>query len=226
MLKNERQMSAHLYNALGKLKHDILELASMAEAQLQQSVIALVQRNSRTAQAVIDKDIELDRKKIDIEEECLQVLALHQPVAHDLRFVIAALKMTNDLERIGDYAVHIAERTLVLSERQDIAPLFDFSAMAELVIDMLKKSINALINQDAALAREVWTADDAIDDMHKNSFNLVEERVRAKADDVHYLMQFVSVSRYLERVADLATNIANDVVYLVTGQLSRHKKEL
>jgi phosphate transport system protein len=224
MLKNERLMSVHLHNALGKLKDDILELASMAEAQLQKAVAALVQRNPRTAREVIDHDTVIDRKELDIEEECLQVLALHQPVAHDLRFVISALKMTNDLERIGDYAVHIAERTIVLSERSDIQPLVDFSSMTALVAEMLRKAINSLINQDAELAREVWKGDDAIDDLHKEVFTLFETRVKQKADEVHHLLQFVSVSRYLERVADLATNIADDVVYMVEGHPVRHSQ--
>lgn len=222
MLKREDQMSVNLQTALGGLKSKLLALAALSENQLSQSVEALKHRDVQLAKEVIARDTEVDRLEVELEEECLEVLALHQPVAHDLRFVVIVLKINNDLERIGDYAVNISERCISLSEHSRSDMAIDYSSLSDLVRKLLRESIQALIGQDVTLARKVWKADREIDAMHRNNFEMIERRIKASPDETHYLIQTLSVSRYLERVADLATNIAEDVVYLVEGKIIRH----
>ena len=215
-------MSVHLANALGGLKGEILSLASLAEDQVSRSLKALHNSDTTLAQAVIEQDDELDRKEVELEEECLKVLALYQPVAHDLRFVVSALKLTNDLERIGDYGAHIAHRAISLAGMREISEVLDLDGMGKLVLTMLQKSIDALINQNVKAAREVWTLDEEIDAIHKGNYSKLETQLKATPNRAGTLLQLLSVSRYLERIADLATNIADDVVYLVEGRMTRH----
>jgi phosphate transport system protein len=174
---------------------------------------------------LIEEDREIDQIEVDIEEECLKLLALHQPVAIDLRYIIAVIKINNDLERIGDLAVNIAERAAFLSTQKKLDLLFDFPGMAEKTQSMLKKSLDSLVNMDSALALEVCASDDEVDEMNREMFVRVQDRIRKDTNRLECLIHLLSASRHLEPVADCATNIAEDVVYMIDGQIVRHRAE-
>jgi phosphate transport system protein len=212
-----------LQRELDGLKKMILGLSAAVEQNVSRAVRAVERRDAETARRVIDSDKEIDAAEVDIEEECLKVFALHQPVASDLRFIVAVLKINNDLERIGDLATNIAERAVSLSEQERIAAPIDLAGMSEKVQLMLKKSLDALVNRDALLAHEIGALDDEIDELNRANFVKVQEQIRRDLDRIDSLMQFLSVSRYLERIADHTLNIAEDVIYMIEGTIIRHK---
>jgi phosphate transport system protein len=205
-----------------KLKKNILALSAVVEESVQQSVQALDKLDVGLAEKVIGNDDRIDDMEVDFEEECLKILALHQPVANDLRFIISVLKINNDLERIGDLATNIAERTLSLAAEERIPVPFDFTGMANKVEEMLKKSIDALVNYDLRLAAQVCRMDDEVDSKHKSTYQQVKEEIRKHPERLESLVHYLSVSRHLERIADLATNLAEDVIYMIEGDIVRH----
>jgi phosphate transport system protein len=215
-------MTMHFAREMEKLKKRILVLGADVEEVLQQAVQALDRMDGSLAREVADNDHRIDNMEVDLEEECLKVLALYQPVANDLRFVVSVLKINNDLERIADLAVNISERTLDLLGKERIAVPFEFSAMSEKVCDMVKKSLDALVNQDAREAREVVALDDEVDALHHKSYGMVIERIHRAPEHIEQLICYLVISRYLERIADQTTNIAEDVLYLVEGEIVRH----
>jgi phosphate transport system protein len=188
-------------------------------------VNSIDRRDVALAREVIDSDTEIDHTEISVEEECLKILALHQPVAIDLRFVVSCLKINSDLERIGDLAVNIAERSLFLirSVRVDIP--FDFVGMADKAQSMLKGALDALVNFDPDLARKVCAMDDEVDEINRQMYDLVKDAIRREPESLDSLIHLLSVSRHLERIGDHATNIAEDVIYMLTGEIVRHKSE-
>jgi len=216
-------MTQHFQKEIEKLKKKILHLSAMVEESLTLAVKAVTNRDSALARQIIDFDNEIDEMEVDVEEECLKTLALHQPVAIDLRFIIAVLKINNDLERIGDLASNIAERTTDLVQWRNRDVPFDLPAMLLHSITMVKKSTDALISMDPALAREVCASDDYMDELHRLAFKTVQEEIKNKPEMVEYYIQLLSVSRVLERIADHATNIAEDVIYMVEGRIIRHR---
>ncbi len=218
-------ISRHLDRSMEKLKKMILELSAAVEQDVQMAVQAVSERNPRLAQLVIDSDNDIDKLEVDIEEECLQILALHQPVAIDLRFVVSVLKINNDLERVGDEAVNIAERAQYLAQSQVFEIPFDFTIMLEKSKLMLQHALDALMNMDAALAHQVGAQDDEIDELNRQMYTYVQDSIRAQPEHVEALIHLLSVSRHLERIADYATNIAEDVVYMIEGEIIRHKPE-
>ena len=218
-------MPKHLQHALDKLKRSIFSLSGMVEESVRDAVRALDTRDSRLAQKVIDADLEIDHAEVDVEEEGLKILALHQPVAIDLRFIVAVLKINNDLERIGDLAVNIAERAQFLATHEKVDIPFDFAGMAEKAQAMVKQSLDALVNLDAGAALAVCAADDEVDAMNRQMYLQVGEGIREHPDQVESLTHLLSVSRHLERIADHATNIAEDVIYMVRGEIVRHQAE-
>jgi phosphate transport system protein len=218
-------MSTHLINEIEKLKKMILSLSAMAEESVQRAVKALDSRDAALAQRVVDNDYEIDKKEVDVEEECLKILALHQPVAIDLRLIIAVLKINNDLERVADLAVNIAERAVFLATQQKVPMWFNFAQMAEKAQAMLHKSLDALVNLDPKLAREVCAADDEVDAMNRDAYLRVQEGIRRHPERMESLIHLLSVSRHLERIADHATNIAEDVIYMCEGEIVRHRSE-
>jgi phosphate transport system protein len=207
------------------LKRRILEESALVEESVQKSVKAIKERDAELAKTVIDGDPELDQMEVDIEEECQKVLALHQPVASDLRFIIAVLKINNDLERIGDLAVNIAERAVYLASTERVTMPFDFEGMAGKAQAMLRNSLDALVNLNIELALKVLAADDEVDAINRLMYNDVQEGIRQHPEHIGQLIHLLSVSRHLERVADHATNIAEDVVYLIRGDIVRHRSE-
>jgi phosphate transport system protein len=218
-------MSQHLVREITRVKQQILTLGAEVEDSLRQAVSSLINRDTTLAKQVMSRDNVIDQHEVDIEEDCLKILALHQPVAIDLRFLIAVLKINNDLERIGDLAVNIAERSLSLSMQPPITPPFDLANMAERVQAMVQRSLDALVKLDVQAARQVLIEDDVVDEAHRMMYDRVKTAIRKDLERTDELIQLLTVSRYLERVADHATNIAEDVVYLVEGQIARHRPE-
>lgn len=212
----------HLERAIDELKRMILSLGTDVEESVRLAVQSLTQRNSDLAKKVIAADYEIDQREVYVEEECLKILALHQPVANDLRLIIAILKINNDLERIADLSVNIAERAVYLSTQARVELPFDLQDMAQKVRSMLKRSLDSLVNRDDKLARQVCEDDDAVDDLNREMYGFVEQAIKKDTDNLNSYIQLLSASRYLERMADHTTNIAEDVIYLVTGEIIRH----
>ena len=217
-------MSRHLQKEIDKLKRKILSVSALVEESVHRSVSALAERDILLLEKVIEADSEIDNMEVEIEEECLKILALHQPVAVDLRFIVAVMKINNDLERIGDLSVNIAEIGKFLAVQKKVDVPFDYIGMADKVKGMLKKSLDSLVEMDAKLAREVLPEDDEVDEIHRGMFDLVKQGVDNN-QDINSLLHFFMISRHLERIADHATNIANDVIYMVEGEIIRHKPE-
>lgn len=216
-------MSLVLQKELERLKRMILSLSAVVEESVSRSVRAVERRDLQLAQRIIDADRAIDLTEVDIEEECLKVLALHQPVAIDLRFIAAVLKIDSDLERIGDLAVNIAERAVFLSSKEPVPAPIDLALMAGKVQRMLRQTLDALVNMDARLAYQIGALDDEVDELNRRNFVHIQDQIPKDLSHIDSLMQFLSVSRYLERIADHASNIAEDVVYLVEGSIIRHK---
>lgn len=215
-------MIKHFHHELERLKKELFILSAMVEEAVHLAVRAVMERNLDYAAQVVRHDVAIDQKEVEIEEECLKILALYQPVAADLRYIIVVLKMNNDLERIGDLAVNIAHRASSLIKLQKPAVNFDFSEMSRQVQEMLRQALEALVNRDAKLATSVCEADDIVDELNRQMHNRIRSEIRTNIDDLESLTYYMSVSRNLERIADHATNIAEDVVYLVDGNIIRH----
>jgi phosphate transport system protein len=212
----------HMQRELEKLKKMILALSAVVEESVQQAVLSLVKRDVPLAEKVIAGDEPIDQMEVDLEEECLKILALHQPVAADLRFIVSVLKINNDLERIADLATNVAERTIGLTTVVPCDFPIDVEEMAGKVEAMLEKALDALVNLDKRLAGEVVTLDDEVDSIHKHNYTLVKNQIRKHPERIDALVQYLSISRHLERIADLATNIAEDVTYMIEGEIVRH----
>jgi phosphate transport system protein len=213
----------HIAREIENLKKRLLALSAMVEESFERSVLALNRMDGTLARQVIGGDVVVDQTEVDIEEECLKVLALHQPVANDLRFIVSILKINNDLERIADLAVNIAERVIDLQQMERTPPPFDFVTMSAKVHDMVKKGLDSLVNLDPHLAREVISLDDEVDQMHHETYGLVIEQIKQHPERIHGLICYLVISRYLERIADQTTNIAEDTLYLVEGKIVRHQ---
>lgn len=219
-------MTSIFLREIERLKEMALKVATEVESSLHDAWLAFQERDPDRASRVIDGDERIDQMEVDVEEECLKILALHQPVAIDLRFTIAVIKLNNDLERIGDLAVDMAERAAHLAALDPIPTPPELETMAGRVRTQLRQALDSLVNLDADLARKVCHDDDDVDALHRSMFGRVQELVQREPGRVRDLLQLLSVSRYLERIADHATNIAEDVIYLVEGEIVRHQPEL
>jgi phosphate transport system protein len=208
---------------LEKLKKRILSLGAMAEERVRMAIKAIETRDGDLAVKIMEADSEIDDTEVEVEEECLKILALHQPVAVDLRFISAVIKINNDLERIGDEAVNIAERVANIARRAPVPLPIHYDEMAEKTEAMLKNSLDALVTLDTDLAYKVILADDEVDDMNRRVYDRVKEAIAQHPDRVGYLINFLFIARHLERIADHATNIAEEVIYMIEGVISRHK---
>jgi phosphate transport system protein len=212
-----------LERQIDKLKNMLLAMSAEVEASVRHAVTALEKMDAELAQKVMDGDERIDLMEVDLEEECLKVLALYQPVAIDLRFIVAVLKINNDLERIGDMAANIARRTLELCDQGGVEAPFNAGLMAEKVQAMLKKSLDALVNLDADLARSVLAADDEVDKINYAIHDRVIDSIRRNPAQLENYIRVLLAGRHLERIADHAANIAEDVIYLVEGEIVRHR---
>ncbi|MDZ7859855.1 MAG: phosphate signaling complex protein PhoU [Candidatus Krumholzibacteriota bacterium] len=218
-------MKIHLRKEIDQLKKELLSLSSIVENNLEEAVSALIEREPEKARDVMSRDSKVDLKEVEIEEECLKVLALHQPVAIDLRLIVSIMKINDNLERIGDLATNIAERAAFLSTRSECEISMDFAKMSGKVISMLSRALDSLVKEDPKLAWEVCGDDDEVDNMNRNMYIAVQEGIKKHPHMMEEIIHMLSVSRHLERIGDLATNIAEDVIYMIEGRIVRHNPE-
>ncbi len=219
-------MQVHMQREIEKLKQLILNLSVQVEDSVRLAVRAADFRDVKLAIQVLEKEIETNKFEVEIEEECLKILALYQPVAGDLRYIIAVLKINHDLERIGDLAVHIAERAISLSEQPQVNIPFKLEEMGEKTQKQLKNVLDAFINMDTELAYRVCAEDKEVDKINKEIFKYVKTTVQQSPHLFEPLLQIMHIARHLERIADHATNIAEDLIYLVHGKIVRHISEI
>ena len=215
-------MTKHFVRELEKIKKKILSLGALVEERVYLTIKAIENRDPDLAEQIIRSDHEIDETEVDIEEECLKILALYQPVAIDLRFIVAVIKINNDLERIGDEAVNIAERIQSMAKYPNISFHFDYTEMAEITAAMLKQSLDALVNLDIDMAFRVITMDDDVDNIQSHAYSQIKQAMREHPLEMTYMINLYLISRHLERVADHATNIAEEVIYLIEGEIVRH----
>jgi phosphate transport system regulatory protein PhoU len=218
-------MAKHLQREIESLKKNLLHLSTIVEEHVLRAVRSVEKKDEDMARHVLDEDIIIDKMEIEVEEECLKVLALHQPVAVDLRFIVAVLKINNDLERIGDLAVNIAERSLFLAKMPEFEFSSNFPAMSEKALAMLKKCLDSFVNMDPKSALEVCAADDEVDGLYREIFDKIKIGIRQYPEKIDEFLQVLTISRHLERIADHATNIAEDVIYMIEGDIIRHRTE-
>jgi len=217
-------MTRHIERQIEGLKERILRVGTLVEEAISKAITALINRDVPLAQRVMANDEEIDRMEVEVEEECLKMLALYQPVAADLRFVVAVLKINNDLERMGDLAKNIAKRVAQLKGQDfDLPP--EIRSMAMQAQEMVKQCLDAVVRGDPVLARQVREEDDAVDDARQRVQRRVMAGIKADPENAESLLRINSVSKHIERIADMATNIAEDVVYMVEGDIVRHRSE-
>lgn len=218
-------MTKHLLRDLEHLKKQILLVGSMVEGAILKATTALLERRPQLATEVLQGDDAIDTREVMVEEECLKILALHQPVAIDLRYIVTALKVNNDLERMGDLARNIAGRAADLLKLEPIRLPAEFATMVVAVRGMVRDSLDALVNSDVDLARRVLAADETVDEVHRQMFREMQTVARQKPDCIEAAINVLSASRNLERIADQCTNIAEDVIFLVEGEIVRHRRK-
>jgi len=215
-------MSAHLIRELDGLRCLLLSLGARVEAAIAKAVMAMVRRDARLAEEVAAADEEVDRMEVEVEEECLKLLALYQPVAGDLRFIVATLKINNDLERMGDLAANIAKGAARLAARDPVEVPANLGAMAAKTRSMVKRSLDALVYADPALAQQVCADDDEVDAFRRNLRERMQADIAEVPERTEAIMTLFMAVGHLERIADMATNIAEDVIYTVEGKIIRH----
>ncbi len=216
-------MSKHLERDLDNLQKSLLALATSVEEAIHKAIRALQHRDVALAEQVIDGDNEIDAEENHVEEECLKILALHQPVAGDLRRIAAAMMINTDLERMADLAEDIAERAVALAVFPAIPIPADLQRMTDLTSSMVRQALDSFVNMDARLARVVCRLDDEVDRYNKSIIDELIRLMRRSPDLVEPGLSFFSATRHLERIADHATNVAEDVIYLVEGSIVRHR---
>jgi len=210
-------MTRHIERQVELLKEKILRLGTLVEEAISKSITALINRDTHLAQRVMASDEEIDQMEVEVEEECLKMLALYQPVAADLRFVVAALKINNDLERMGDLAKNIAKRVSQLSHGEPCELPPEIRTMAMQAQEMVKQCLDAVVNSDPSLARQVREEDDAVDEARQKIRRTILQGIKSHPEKLENLLRINSVSKHIERIADMATNIAEDVIYMVEG---------
>jgi phosphate transport system protein len=215
----------HFHEELAQLKSRLLDMSSMAEELMRLAVQALRERDTQKADAVITGDRELDALEIEVDDACIHLLALQQPMARDLRLITMAMKISNDLERVGDHAVNIAQAVKHLVEYPPIANFPEIDEMARQASEMLSDALDHFVRSDAQGARDVCARDDGVDALHESMFRILITHMMEDPRRIGPAMSLFLVSRNLERIADLATNIAEDVVFLVEGRTIKHRAE-
>lgn len=218
-------MSKHLERDLDNLQRDVLAMGASVEEVIYKAIRALQDRDAKLAELIVEGDGSIDELENRIDEECLKILALHQPVATDLRRIAAVLMINTDLERMADLAVDIAERAAVLAKPPKVAIPRELQRMADLTTVMVRDGLNAFVNLDARLARQVVRLDDEVDELNSAIIRELVAIMQRSPEFVEPGLSLFSAVRHLERIADHATNIAEDVVYLVEGEIVRHRLE-
>ena len=212
----------HFDEELADLKTKLLRMAAQTEDQIDQALTALVTRDSALARVVIERDHQINALDVEIDEESIRLLALHQPAARDLRLVTTAMKIATELERISDLSENVSERVIELNEEPQLKPYIDIPMMGNMARVMVKHSIDAFVKEDAQLARKVLTDDDYVDDLMEQLFRELLSYMLEDTRTISRAIRLSFIAKYLERMADHATNIAELVVYLVEGKIIRH----
>lgn len=215
-------MQRHFVQELESLKSRLIRMGSLTEQSIAESIRAVLERDAARARKVIDEDEGINRMEMEIDNAVVDILALQQPVATDLRFILAAQKINNDLERIGDHAVNIAESALQYSAREPIDRPLEIPRMAAITKTMLREVIDAFVHDDARLARNVLSNDDEIDDLNRKIVDEMANFIREDTNFLYQALDIIRVSRNLERVADLATNIAEEVIFVAEARVVKH----
>jgi phosphate transport system protein len=215
-------MQRHFHEELEALKQTLLAMGGLVEDQIRRVMKALLERDDVLAQEVIDRDRQVNTYDVEVDEQCVSLLALHQPAAGDLRFITTTMKIVTDLERIGDQAVNIGQRVLELNREPQLKPYIDLPRMAERAQRMVKESLDAFVAGDTALARQVCAEDAEVDALKEQIFRELLTFMMEDPRAIPRAIRLILISRFLERVADHATNIAEMVIYLVEGKMVRH----
>ncbi len=215
-------MDTHFHKELEDLKESLLKMAALVEEALTTAIQSLVQRDSGLAQKTFQGEEKINRLENTIEDECLRLLALRQPMAVDLRFITSAMKIVTDLERMGDQAVNIAERAISLNQEPQLKPYIDIPRMAEIVQSMVKDVLDAFVNRDSKLARSVCQRDDLVDGLNDQVFRELLTYMMSDPKNITRAAHLMIVSRCLERTADHATNVAEDVIFMVDALVIKH----
>ena len=215
----------HFVQELEQLKTKLLEMGSLVEASIQRSISAVTQKDRAAAEEVFRNEDRVNAIELEIDDFAIKLLALHQPMAADLRLIVAALKINTDLERMGDLSVSIAERALSLMDGPVVKPMIDIPHIAGLVQSMVRKALDAFVMRDADLARSVLASDDAVDSLRTASYHELASFMEKEPANIQQALHLMSVTRNLERIADHSTNIAEDVLFLVKGIDVRHHAE-
>jgi phosphate transport system protein len=215
-------MQRHFHDELEALKQTLLAMGGLVEDQIRRVMQALTERDDALAQAVIDCDRQVNTYDVEVDEQCVELLALHQPTAGDLRFITTAMKIVTDLERIGDQAVNIAQRVIELNREPQLKPYIDLPRMATRAQAMVKESLDAFVARDTGLARRVCAEDAEVDALKEQIFRELLTFMLEDPRAIPRAIRLILISRFMERVADHATNIAEMVVYLVEGKMVRH----
>ncbi len=218
-------MERHFDEELNELKSRLLLMGGRAEASVHKAIDALKRRDRALAEEIFAEDRAIDQLEVEIDERCVRLLALRQPVGQDLRFIISALKIVNDLERVGDHAVNIAQSAIKLSAEAELKPLIDIPRMATIATRMLTEALDAFVRNDAAAARTVLTEDDEVDHLKSQLFRELLSFMIEKPETISRSIELILVSRNLERVADLATNVAEEVVFIAEARVVKHHME-
>lgn len=208
----------HFEKELEELHYDVLKMGSLVEEAIANSIASLVNHDTELAQKVIDDDDRIDKIEVEIDNKCAKIMVTQQPIARDLRIVLTGLKIVTDLERMADHAVDIAKTTLRIAHQKYIKPLIDIPRMAEIVREMVKMSLDSYVRQDLELARAIGEKDDVVDALYKQVFRELLTYMMEDPRNIDQATQFLFVARYLERIADHATNICEWVIYLDTGE--------
>jgi len=217
-------MTMHLQRDLEKIRKEVLHLGALVRDITHLSVEYLGSSDSALVEKIAKTEEGINELEVSIDEECLKILALHQPVAIDLRFIVVVMKVTNDLERMGDQAVNITHRVQALSSQVDLRDALPVVKMAEAVENMVDQSLDALVKQDAHLAQQVVDKDDIVDDLHAQNYQILRDTVVNNPQTVNDAMSYATISSNLERIGDLCTNIAEEVIFMVEGTIVRHQE--
>jgi phosphate transport system protein len=215
-------MQRHFHDELDTLKQTLLAMGGLVEDQIRRVMRAMLERDDALAFEVIERDRQVNQYDVEVDEKCVELLALHQPAASDLRFITTAMKIVTDLERIGDQAVNIAQRAIELHQEPQLKPYVDLPRMAEMAQRMVKESLDAFVARDTALARAVCAEDEAVDALKEQIFRELLTFMMSDPRTIPRALRLILISRFMERVADHATNIAEMVVYMVEGKMVRH----
>ena len=216
-------MSKHLQRDLERIERGILTIGSLVESAINKAILALEQQRIDLAQQVLRDDDEIDRREVELEEDCLKMLALHQPVAADLRYIVTVLKVNSVLERMADVAINVAQRAINLDNKPPLARPVDYETITNSVQRMVRMCLDALVKWDAVLARGVIELDDRVDRANEQIADHIMEQIRTDPNMVYTGIQSLLASRHLERIADLACGIAEDVVFMADGEIIRHR---